>query len=116
MPSVLLTFVNPLNVSVQVGDTAYYCPTVEIASFPTAAQSTIVEIGVVTIVTSNTITCNIATTTPSPLTNSFIFFSKDNQANTSGLLGYYGSFKFVNNSTTEAELFSVGAEVFESSK
>ena len=41
---------------------------------------------------------------------------EDNQANTSGLLGYYGSFKFVNNSTAEAELFSVGAEVFESSK
>ena len=116
MPSVLLTFANPLNVSVQVGDTAYYCPTTGIANFDTAAQSTIVEIGVVTIVTSKTITCEIATTTASPLTSDYIFFSKDNQANTSGLLGYYGQFKFENNSTTEAELFSVGAEVFESSK
>ena len=116
MPSILLTFANPLNVSVQVGDTAYYCPTVSTAGFSTAAQSTIVEIGVVTIVTSKTITCEIATTTASPTTSDYIFFSKDNQANTSGLLGYYGSFKFVNNSTAEAELFSVGAEVFESSK
>ena len=43
-------------------------------------------------------------------------FSKDNKANLSSLLGYYAETKFVNNSTEEAELFSVGTEVFESSK
>ena len=52
----------------------------------------------------------------SPTTSDFIFFSKDNQANASGLIGYFAEIKFKNDSTTEAELFSVGSEFFESSK
>jgi hypothetical protein len=43
-------------------------------------------------------------------------FSKDNKANLSSLLGYYAEVEFKNNSTDEAELFSIGSEVFESSK
>jgi hypothetical protein len=43
-------------------------------------------------------------------------FSKDNKANMSSILGYYAEIEFKNNSKTEAELFSVGTEVFESSK
>ena len=46
----------------------------------------------------------------------FIFFAKDNKANLSSLLGYYADVKFKNDSKTEAELFTVGADVFESSK
>ena len=126
MPTVTLTFANDLNTSVQVGDTAYYCATTQVAggasfnsgNFDTAASNAIVEIGIVTVVNNpgKFITCDISTQAPSPAVGSYIFFSKDNQANVSGLLGYYGSFKFKNNSTAEAELFSVGAEVFESSK
>ena len=41
---------------------------------------------------------------------------KDKKINTSSLLGYYAEVQIVNNSATEAELFSVGTEVFESSK
>ena len=47
---------------------------------------------------------------------SYIMFSKDNKANMSSMLGYYASVEYRNNSTTKAELFNVGAEVFESSK
>ena len=43
-------------------------------------------------------------------------FAKDKKVNTSSLLGYYADVKFVNNSTTKAELFSVGSEIAESSK
>jgi hypothetical protein len=32
------------------------------------------------------------------------------------MLGYYASVKMVNNSTSKAELFSVGVDTFESSK
>ena len=46
----------------------------------------------------------------------FIFFAKDNKANLSSLLGYYADIKFKNDSKTEAEIFGVGLEVFESSK
>ena len=53
---------------------------------------------------------------PLPNSLSFILFVKDNTANTSSLSGYYAEAKFVNNSTTGVELFSVGSEIFESSK
>ena len=51
-----------------------------------------------------------------PAIGDFIMFSKDNKANLSSLLGYYAEIQFVNNSSTEAELFSVGEDVFISSK
>tara|TARA_A100001515_G_scaffold143399_1_gene144418 strand:+ start:9443 stop:9805 length:363 start_codon:yes stop_codon:yes gene_type:complete len=120
MPTITLTFAATgdagLNTSVQVGDVGYYVPTTAVAGFDTATQAAIVEIGVVTAVTTNSVTCDISTSTPSPTTNDFIFFSKDNQSNASGLIGYFAEIKFKNDSTTEAELFSVGSEVFESSK
>tara|TARA_R100001509_G_scaffold55542_1_gene30620 strand:- start:1914 stop:2276 length:363 start_codon:yes stop_codon:yes gene_type:complete len=120
MPTITLTFAATgdagLNTSVQVGDVGYYVPTTSVAGFDTATQTAIVEIGVVTAVTTNSVTCDIATNIASPTTNDFIFFSKDNQANASGLIGYFAEIKFKNDSTTEAELFSVGSEVFESSK
>ena len=47
---------------------------------------------------------------------SFIMFSKDNKVNTSSMLGYYASIEYRNDSLEKAELFKVGAEVFESSK
>ena len=49
-------------------------------------------------------------------TGSFIMFSKDNKANLSSVLGYYASVTFKNNSVDKAELFNVGANIFESSK
>ena len=54
-------------------------------------------------------------TTP-PQGRVFISFAKDKRVNTSSLLGYYASAKFVNNSTNKIELFSIGSEVTESSK
>ena len=45
-----------------------------------------------------------------------VIFTKDNKANMSSLLGYYAKIQMKNNSTSEAELFSIGADFFESSK
>ena len=42
----------------------------------------------------------------------FILFSKDNKANLSSILGYYAEVKLVNNSTTQAEPFSVVLDRF----
>ena len=56
------------------------------------------------------------TTSQIPTTSHFIFFSKDNAVNMSSVLGYYAEVKLKNNSTTESELFSIGCDVFESSK
>ena len=46
----------------------------------------------------------------------FIFFAKDRSVEEASLVGYYGEFKFVNNSKQEAELFATSCEVSESSK
>tara|TARA_R100000742_G_C4227308_1_gene49642 strand:+ start:333 stop:680 length:348 start_codon:yes stop_codon:yes gene_type:complete len=111
-----ITFANDLNVSCQVGDTAYYVPTTTSGGF-SINSSSVVEIGVISAIntTSKTITVtnNLVASVPS---GAFVLFSKDNKANLSSILGYYASVKLVNNSTTEAELFSVGMDIFESSK
>ena len=51
-----------------------------------------------------------------PNPDDFIMFSKDNKVNLSSLLGYYSLLKLGNNSTSKAEMFSVGANFIESSK
>jgi hypothetical protein len=55
-------------------------------------------------------------TPPHNSNNPYYFFVKDTSVNTSGLLGYYAEVKLSNNSTSKAELFSIGTEIFESSK
>ena len=112
MPAVL-TFTQPLNVSLQVGDTAYYVPTSTSGGF-SVNSSNIVEIGVVTNITGLVVT--IGTQLNNPPNGAYILFSKDNKANLSSALGYYAEVKFKNSSTITSELFSVGMEIFESSK
>ena len=51
-----------------------------------------------------------------PTQNDYVFFTKNNEHNMSAVLGYYAQVKFVNDSTEEAELYSIGMEVAESSK
>lgn len=112
-----LTFSAPLNVSCQIGDTVYFVGTTSSGGFTTNSNN-VTEIGIVTAISGTisnpiiTVANNLATP-PSP---SFILFSKDNKVNMSSALGYYAEVKFKNTSTTEAELFSVGCDIFESSK
>ena len=108
MPSLTLTFTAPLNTSCQVGDTAYYVDTVSDGGFTTnSTTNSVVEIGQIreiTNPTSNAPTVICDTMLPGTLHN------------LSSILGYYADVKFSTNSTTEAELFSIGMEIFESSK
>jgi hypothetical protein len=108
MDSITLTFPKPLNVSVQIGDTAYYTNDLN--------GETITQIGEITDVGVYSIDCNISSSTPRPTNTSFILFSKTNAANISGLTGYFAEAVFKNDSTDKIELFSVGSEIFESSK
>tara|TARA_R100000808_G_C2120267_1_gene131719 strand:- start:255 stop:665 length:411 start_codon:yes stop_codon:yes gene_type:complete len=136
MATVALTF-SKLNASLQVGDTAYYVTTGTIGGYydhndaantPTSfrssdsgsGQNSLVKIGEVKEINkaTNVVTCTTTLTTgqlPNTSTH-FIFFTKDNEVNLSTLLGYYMEIKLKNTSTTEAELFSVGCDFFESSK
>lgn len=101
-----ITFANYVQDSVQVGDTLYYVDD--------AMGEVLYEIGTVDSVTENTVTCTSQSNTPT--TSSFILFSKNNKVNTNGLIGYFAEVDFINNSTTPAEVFYVGSEIFESSK
>ena len=118
MPTLQFTFANQLNVSAQVGDTAYYVPTSTSAQFQ-VNSSDIVEIGDITYVSPDGLGFWCNTTLSSglyPSSSDYIFFSKDNKANQASVLGYYAKVQLKNNSKTEAEIFGVSADTFESSK
>ena len=114
MPILLLTFPNPLNTSVQVGDTAYYCP----VTANECTQASIVEMGPVTAINRVTyvVSVDIIATVQNPGTSDFILFSKDAAANVSSLKGYFAKTTFRNNATVPSELFAVSADIHESSK
>ena len=125
-----LFFNNPINVSVQVGDYAYYVNTVNSAQ---SGQGTLFsinsnnlqEIGRITHVfnENNSIVCQFdCTQVPDtcsahiPDQDQFIMFLKDNATNVSSILGYYAEVDIRNNSSEKAKLFAVSTEISESSK
>ena len=131
MPSITVTFTNELNESVQLGDVLYYVnPSSETmqgnagvhessgTQTPILNSNNIIEVGVITAINyaTSVITADIDNSTALPTGSSFFLFSKDNRANMSSLLGYYAEVEMTNNSNIKAELFSVGSEIFESSK
>jgi len=109
---IILLFPFALNASAQIGDYLYYT---------NDEGDTIVEIGAIATITINangstTVTAQIPVNVIPPTNSSFIFFAKESRANTSNLKGYFAEAQFRNDATTEVELFSVGSEVFQSSK
>ena len=114
MDTQLITLLFPfaLNVSAQIGDVLYYT---------NDGGDTIIEIGAIASIAvaangNTTITAQIPVNVDPPINSSYIFFAKESRANTSNLKGYYAEVQFRNDSTSEVELFSVGSEVFQSSK
>ena len=121
MPLVTITFPNPVNVSVQVGDIAWFSPGLNTSTLPSAtATGQLQPMGTITQVNANSIEVDVPGTlwngNNPPSAGDFIMFAKDNQANMSSLLGYFASLKFQNDSFEPAELFSIGVDYFESSK
>jgi len=92
------------NASLQIGDIIYYND-----------NGTVKRIGPVGEINTGSIVCTIDGDATGLLPTSFIFFGKDSQINTSGLIGYYAEVEFKNESTSEAEIFAVSSEVFLSS-
>lgn len=120
MPTIELEFKN-INTSMQVGDTMYYTPVGTVNGVNTGYSSSIVEIGKIITITTNSdfssgVICELNDGVNTPSINDFYFFSKDNAVNMSSILGYYGEVEFKNNSKEKAELFSVASGMSESSK
>ena len=120
MAVLTLTFSAPLNVSCQIGDTAYYVNTASSGGF-TVNSNNVTEIGTIKAITGGATTAptiTIDTNLPNTINTQsyYIFFSKDNSVNLASLKGYFAEIKFVNDSTERAELFSIAMNVEESSK
>ena len=128
MPYVTLHFSGKINTSLQIGDWVYHSTT------PTTSggfsitddnngYSGLTKVGQVTGLTQDeslnkfaVVVVYSGVAASGLASGKFILFSKNNIANTSSMLGYYGSAKFENNSKFKAELFSTTCNIVESSK
>jgi len=122
MPNLTLKFNAHINDSVQVGDILFYSPTTNTGNVNTVtAYSNIKKMGpVLNIVrkgrSGGFITIDHDVAVSLPTISDFLFFSKDNKANLSSLIGYYAELKFINTSIKKAEMYQIGVEINESSK
>jgi hypothetical protein len=120
MPLITIGFSQDINVSVQVGDLAWYVPTNLDGATGNQYQvndvDNIILIGKITNINGNILTIDQPFGQMPPSTTDFVMFSKDNRANISGIVGYYADIKLVNDSKDKIELFSIASEIFESSK
>ena len=133
MPLLVTMTFQHVNTSLQRGDFAYYVPTSSIGNmnsvkiFETGTYSNILQFGEVLDIRRNLGEVDIIWNDvdlnldgnpdiPLPSISDFILFSKNKQANTSSLVGYYAGVGFINDSNERVELFSVGSEFAYSSK
>jgi len=109
MANITLTFSNPLPEGIQVGDIAWYLNT---------TTNVEVEMGPIISITNNPV--GIVIDAPAgvapPSQSDFIFYAENPIGYLGQLKGYYAEAQFRNSSTSYAELFSIGSEIFESSK
>jgi len=99
------TFVEgEIPVDLQVGDDLYYVA-------PQATSGT--KIGPVTAITSTTVSADYTSLGSAPASSPayYVFYVKNAEWQTSGLLGYYAEVTMENTSAAAKELYSVGSEV-----
>ena len=116
-----VTFQDQINVSVQVGDLAWYLnPTtsgVPGNEYEIGSAANALYFGNITNVTPFTITVDNSISGNVPLNTDYFLFSKNNEANKSNLVGYYAEVTMVNLVLDKTvELYAVGTEITESSK
>lgn len=106
-----------INSMIQVGDTVYSCTPSANGEFSYQSLDNTTRIGICSSVSTTSINVDTqALAIALPQEDDFIFFSKESINNTSSLKGYYAEVEFTNTSTSYSELFSVGAQVVQSSK
>ena len=105
MSSITLNASFDKNVSLQINDVIYYQD----------VNGNTNRIGPLTSMSGTTVTCTVDGDINTLNNGNFLFFVKENEINTSGLLGYYAEIDFTNDSREYAELFAVNSEIFISS-
>jgi len=122
-----LNFNHDINVSLQIGDQVYMTSTSPLGGFENNSSAVPIHIGHVHNIISSTeieVYSEYVDANGDPLSynmldsngGDYISFSKNRVVNNNDLLGYYASVHFVNNSTTDAKLWSVGSGITENSK
>ena len=125
MPTLTLTFENPIQDSVQVGDEIFFTPVTTVGGASVGGD--IISIGPCASINAARLIMTVTYPTGGPtpgtspygsaISSYFILFSKHKNVNPSGLIGYYAEATMKNNELDKvSELFSVGADIFESSK
>lgn len=111
MANITLTFNNALPEGIQPTDIAWYLD---------ISAGKEIKMGPIASITQGpptwTIVVNASAGVEPPDTSDFVFYQKNPITYVGSLKGYYAEAQFVNNATDYAELYSVGAEIFESSK
>tara|TARA_R100000152_G_scaffold20542_1_gene14535 strand:- start:3114 stop:3458 length:345 start_codon:yes stop_codon:yes gene_type:complete len=114
MAAISLEFENDINISLQ--KKADSTLTAHDIVFYINGAGNIVRLGPCIGISGRIITVDKPNNITAPAEGNFVFFGKDTQVGTSGLLGYYAEVEMKNNATTAAELHAVSTEFFISSK
>ena len=111
--AVVVTFAFNINNSISIGDNVYKMGIVDPAADPVISNGTLTSIGLVTDMTTTTLTIDADPGTI-PLISDFLVGVKNSQVESYGSRGFYMSVKLENEDTTQVELFSVGSSIFKS--
>lgn len=109
MAQITLSFNNPLNVSLQTNSDSPNYSGADIVYFKNS--SGVYKIGPCIGISGNSITCATEDDALRPTDGDFIFFAKNTETNTSGIIGYYAEVDFEITSTQEKELYAVNSEI-----
>lgn len=117
MAIITLNFDNPINVSLQKKtngltghDIVYYVNDDPLIGVVRLGECTGINR------TLNTIDVEVGTGVIRPTGTEYVFFGKDTEVGTSGVIGYYAEVEMKNDSRSAAELHAVSTEFFISSK
>ena len=121
------TINGPLNSSVQIGDELYFTLKTPDSGYTTS--NNFIHTGTITNLSSgsseSTLTVNFTNFSSVPggtnyssvtIEDYFLFFAKNTSVNLNRIKGYYANVLFRNDSNKRAELYTVGAEIQQSSK
>ncbi len=116
---VVINFSSDINSNLQVGDIVYYSDSTSTSGGfdVNELEKDIIKLGDLhTIINKTSIIVNITEAVSLPTAGKYLFFSKENDVNIAGVVGYYAEVKMKNNSTTKAELYRIEVSAPESSK
>ena len=125
MPIQVIQFPFPLNVSLQKGDTIYWCYNASGQAGRNHPGSASVntkpkKLGLVGTVNRNLNRVGVVVSSGlkdvCQSNECYFFFSKDRRANYSGIIGYFMEVEYRNYSTLKSEIFATAVDYVESSK